>query len=713
MNNLKKALSVLIAFVIVISAMSLSALADDVIEELTTNSSSENVTEDTSENTSENITENVTENTSENVTEDTSEDVTENTSEPAGEDPSQDSEEILYIKAAEGADVTEELESAFKSIRDANDGKTYRVKFTTSGTYYTTSQVHIYSNTILDLTEGVKLIHNDTDAKDSPMFRFAKKAEFTNANDGKGYPGYTAGGNVSIIGGTLDGGGKTQAIFKFGHLSGVTMDGVTMTNVAQKHYVEFAASENVTFKNCKFLNFAGPWGGNSNIEALQIDAAVPEHFSNYNPDGDETISRNITVTNCTFKNLKRGVGTHSTVATSLFDNIKITNNTFENIEGYAIICSNYKNSVVSGNKITNCGAGILFRTVDGSHSNFYKPRAKAYVKQTSYINMNGRIENNTITICPGYKEDFVNTCYGIQLYGEQFTAEQSKAIQKLKGKNYVCPEGDFRVSGVTVTKNTITINCPAYGIWLQGAAKNTVTNNTITCNLTKKKSGGTGDGIRLNASVSNTLSENKIYNTTPKGGYDSDMFGINLLEGSNSNTVYKNTVSKPKKDGIKVESSASNTLNTNTITGVGRDGIHLVSAKKTKVLSNVINSSARDAVLAESSASLNITKNKVKKCRTAVNLKASKSAKIVSNKTNSCSSDAVKLEKADSAKIDKNQFVTQKRDGINIVKSNKIVITNNTIKSSKRYGINSTKKQIKKDSKNKITKSGKRARSWK
>ena len=146
MNNLKKALSVLIAFVIVISAMSLSALADDVIEELTTNSSSENVTEDTSEN----ITENVTENTSENVTEDTSEDVTENTSEPAGEDPSQDSEEILYIKAAEGADVTEELESAFKSIRDANDGKTYRVKFTTSGTYYTTSQVHIYSNTILD-----------------------------------------------------------------------------------------------------------------------------------------------------------------------------------------------------------------------------------------------------------------------------------------------------------------------------------------------------------------------------------------------------------------------------------------------------------------------------------------------------------------------------------------------------------------------------------
>ena len=615
----------------------------------------------------------------------------------------------IKLNVKNNQDIAPELEAAFKRAKDVKNRK-YIVRVP-AGSYKTTSQVHIYSNTTLDLTAGVKIVHNDTDSKDSPMFRFMKKTDFESANGGKGYKGYSAGGNIAIIGGTLDGGGNTQAIFKFGHARGVTLDGVTMCNVKQKHYVEFAASENVTIKNCKFTDFKGPWGGNSNAEALQIDAAVYEHFSGFASNTDETPSRNITITKNTFKGLKRGVGSHSLVATSFNDNVNITNNTFEDIEGYAIIASNYRNCKITGNTIKNCGSGIMFTTSGTSESNFYQPRAKKYTKQSAPQNMNAVIENNKITVNAGNsKANFVNTGYGIQLLGATYTASQSKSIRSKKKNNYVCPEGDFRASGVTVRNNTIAVNCSYYGIWLQGAFKNTVTNNVITTNVKVSGVGGTGDGIRASESSYNTISNNKFTNITTNGK-DSDMFGINLIDSSSSNTVSGNTVSGMKKDGIKIEGGSNNVVTGNIISNAGRDGLHLVSANSTYIKNNTV-SSKRYGVSAENSAKVSVISNKFNKTGGLV-FKKSKSAKIDSNTIAASKNDGIKLEKSNSAVVNKNIITSAKRDGINIVGSKKITITGNTIKSSKRYGINAKKNMIKKDKKNKIKKSKKRARSWK
>lgn len=628
-------------------------------------------------------------------------------------------EEVVINLADYGVTNGDDIGTVFdNATKQADDDKTdtvYRIVIP-AGTYYG-NNMHIYSDMIIDMTSGATIKNNGT----ATMFRYSTISYFT--NDGKGINGYDAGGNVTFIGGTIDGDAQESAILKFGHLSGVTIKNVTMKNVKKKHYIEFSASENVTIENCKFLDYAGSWGGNGNVEAIQIDACINEHFTGFSPDfkkeaykdyiQDETICRNISITNCTFKNLKRGVGSHSGVATSFFENITITNNTFENIEGYAINATNYKNCTISGNVIKNAGSGIMFRTMDGAHSNFYEPRAKSYKKQTKYVDMKSTITNNEIQVTPGYKKTFVNTAYGIQLYGEEISASLSKSTRSKKGNKYLIPEGDFRVSGVTVENNTITLTCEGYGIWLQGAAENTVAENDIECNIAKEATGGTGDGIRMqDYSIKNVIKSNTIENTTAKGSLDSGMFGINIIDYSSSNTISKNTIIKPKKDGISIKSSSSNKLTSNTISNVKRDGIHLVSSKKTKVTSNTIKKPTRDGILAEKSASLTIQSNKMSKCRTAINLKSSKSAKLVSNKSTSCSSDAIKLESSPSATINKNSLNTQKRDGINIVKSKKIVITSNTITKSTRYGINSTKAQIKKDSKNKITKSGKRARSW-
>ena len=102
--------------------------------------------------------------------------------------------------------------------------------------------------------------------------------------------------------------------------------------------------QNKFHTNCNFNNFKGDFANKTNIEALQFDALAGDHFSSFNPDNDETPSKNVTIKNSSFKNLQRGLGTHTGIANSYFENFTIINNTFENITGYAIIATNYKNA---------------------------------------------------------------------------------------------------------------------------------------------------------------------------------------------------------------------------------------------------------------------------------------------------------------------------------------------------------------------------------
>lgn len=465
------------------------------------------------------------------------------------------------------------------------------------GTYDVYSQLRLYSNTTL-VMNGVTLKRKDQFV----MLRLGRKVEeWDDYNNGKGRPGYTGFKNMAIIGGTYDGCGQDDAFMRFGHSSNITIKDATFTNAKNSHYLEIGGCQNVNIENCKFLNFVGNWGDSQNYEAVQFDVLAGNHFAAYHPENDETVCRNVTVRGCTFKNLQRGVGTHTGIVNGYCTNMVFENNTFENITGYAIIATNYANSKINNNTIKNCGAGIYFRTMEANHSNFYASKYHSNARKSAY-KLNSQILNNNLTITTGYKVNYRNVGYGIQLLGENLAKKAGNVTA-----------GDFRTCGVTVQNNTISLNCTGYGIWMDGTYGNKINKNTITCKIAKKGKGGTGDGIRLIKSRKNTVSNNTIKNIAAK--YDSGMNGISLITSSGANTVSSNKINNTKKDGVHIEKSASNKIASNKIAGSKRDGIHLEKSDSNNLTGNTISKITRNGIGIYNSKKLAVTNNKISNCK--------------------------------------------------------------------------------------------------
>ena len=95
-------------------------------------------------------------------------------------------------------------------------------------------------------------------------------------------------------------------------------------------------------------------------EAIQIDILDKVHFYGFT-SYDNTMNDSITVENCVFKNVYRGVGTHNYFKNLYQTNIKITACTFENITDCAISAVNFKNIEFTSNKFLNCKYSVFYR----------------------------------------------------------------------------------------------------------------------------------------------------------------------------------------------------------------------------------------------------------------------------------------------------------------------------------------------------------------
>ena len=274
----------------------------------------------------------------------------------------------------------------------------------------------------------------------------------------------------------------------------MTIENMTLTNTYSSHSIEFAAAQNVTINNCVFSDYHGK--ADSNNEAIQIETLQRDHFASYGKY-DETPNRNITITNCTFKNVQRGVGTHAAIVGCYHSNIRIENNKFINIPGYAIIATNYINSSIKNNEITDCASGIIFRDMAIT----LYPSEKGNKSKTPKISSKSVIANNKIEITD---KKYKNVNYGIQLLGEYRS--------KKKGN---IPKGDYRVYGVQVYGNEITLKNASYGIWLNGTGKIRVNNNVINMQVPKKASGKSGGTVvRVISSKGSRINGNTIINTS-------------------------------------------------------------------------------------------------------------------------------------------------------------------------------------------------------
>ena len=485
--------------------------------------------------------------------------------------------EVIRLNVKNGSDISDEFTYAAREARYLEKGKTLKIVIP-KGNYKASSQLKLWSNTYVSMN-GVVITHSNSAYN---MVRFGNLSDL-NSSPVKGYNGFE---NITIEGGTLDGGGFQKAIMQIGHAKNITIRGVTFRNVKNAHMIEAGGCSNLKVENCTFKNFRGKWGTSTNYEALQFEVVTETggHFSGYPSNKDETPCRNITVKGCTFKNLQRGIGTHTGIVNSYFDNMVFEGNTFENISGFAIIATNYINSKIVKNKIKNCGSGIMYRTVELAHSNFYPSKRKSN-KHAKYVKMKSKISNNKIEVTTGYKTKYKNVAYGIQLNGE-----------KLKKKSGTVPKGDFRCAGVTVSNNTVTLRCTGYGIWLIGSLKNTVKGNTVNCKITKKGKGGNGDGIRLQKSPNNTVVSNKIINTTKRKAAP-NLCGIVFCENSYSCKAVSNVIKKVNKNGIALYGSKGAVITGNKIISSKNYGVFSDSGKKAvkKYAKNKVTGSASRA----------------------------------------------------------------------------------------------------------------------
>lgn len=144
-----------------------------------------------------------------------------------------------------------------------------------------------------------------------------------------------------------------------GHNQNVCISGITFKNLNTGHFIEMDAAKEVAVTNCSFLDsIESP---KHNKEAINIDTPDPltNGFNNIWSAQDKTPDQDVTIDNCTFKNLDCAIGTHSYsqvqdangkyIANIYHSGIRITNSKFYNIRNYVFDIINWRNVV-----ITNC-----------------------------------------------------------------------------------------------------------------------------------------------------------------------------------------------------------------------------------------------------------------------------------------------------------------------------------------------------------------------
>lgn len=469
----------------------------------------------------------------------------------------------IQVTINSGDDVRKTIQKALDQALEDQSGNTLYEVTLPVGTYKLNQMLRVYSYTTVKMN-GCTLIRDC----DTSMIRIGDEAETF-----KGYSGHH---DITFEGGTIDGNGKKGKVnismVRLGHASNITFNNVTFKNAYNSHHVELAACEKVTFEGCTFKEFycSKSVAKTGNNEALQFDVLHnKKHFPQY-PGFDDTPCRDITVNNCTFKDLQRGLGTHSGVAGSYFSNMTFTNNTFTNIKGYAMMGTNYINSNFSNNTITNCGSGILFRSMVQGYNNFYTPLKKKFKIQQ---NAKSIIANNVISVTD---HKYKTTAYGISLYGEN-----------LKKKQKNVPKGNYTLKGVTVSGNKITMKNSGYGIWLQTADSNKIINNKVTMDIKSSVTGkGNSDCIRLVSSRKNLIEKNTLTQKRKKNKKTEKACGI-VLTTKSSATIKNNTISNSPKDGIFVVTKCTATIIGNKVTKSGRYALNVcehstVISKKNK-----------------------------------------------------------------------------------------------------------------------------------
>jgi hypothetical protein len=274
--------------------------------------------------------------------------------------------------------------AVFEECAKNNGGKIVIKK----GEYSITNPIYISSNTTVVLEDGVVIKKSSITgtSKLKPSLSIFQLINPKYAKVDSYYSGYTGEHDITIIGeGTviidLDYAYRSIALV-IGHTTNITVKNIQFRNMNGGHFIELDASDNSLIDGCSFEN-AQEWHAGFK-EAINVDTPdlKTKGFNSMWSSHDKTPNKNTHITNCTFKNLESGIGTHSVSKTQnpdtgLYDitqwhsNITIDYCKFINISRTCLRMYAWKDFVIENNDYTNdTSIGSIFEAWCVSNSTF-------------------------------------------------------------------------------------------------------------------------------------------------------------------------------------------------------------------------------------------------------------------------------------------------------------------------------------------------------
>ncbi len=557
-----------------------------------------------------------------------------------------------YIKKVSAQDIENNgVNNAIQSALDdayvyASAAIPYKI-YIEPGTYTLTRGLRIYSNTFLFMDQVTFVQKKDITAN------MLKVGNHNDTQNGYFYQ------NITLYGGVWDENGNSNTAVKVGHCAGFSMIGQTVQNTANSHLMEVAGVKDFLLSDCTFQDQTLDKNSERmTYEAVQLDLLIPDHIKGY---AYEVLANDgITVDSCTFRNVPRGIGSHTSILNCPMTNIRITNNTFSDMTSAAIHGCNFTSCTISGNTITNTPRGIAIYSVRNngtflastvaSSGNVLTNISGSY--NTPAADQKIKITGNSIS-CRGKDQYMPYEKTGILVRG--FIHNGSYTPQD---GDYV-PTGDYYLSGVTITGNTITTECDgimAYNVrnavisqnpeirYTGDASKNhngislldhcsdiTVTGNQL--------SGMPGSGILLQSSAATAVSDNTISASRYGGIYvynnssvaaienntltdvckDTPLGAISIGRSGSTASIQKNRIVSPGSFGVLVIGGTADAIDKNNIEKPANYGILLTeNASVTSIRENRITSgSAMGITVAGSASAVQIAANTIQQCKTA------------------------------------------------------------------------------------------------
>ena len=451
-----------------------------------------------------------------------------------------------------------------------------------AGTYKISKTLKIYSNTHLILEDGATIVKG-----------FSQGCMLKNTMQ-YGGGGYGADRNIVIEGGTWDGNTSaynsmyTFSNIRIAHANNIAFRGVSVINNKNGHHLEIGGVQGLSIDGCYFSGYTGSLVK----EAIQLDVMnSAELFAGFAPF-DDTACDNVLIQNCSFRNIPRAIGSHSAVVGKYYTNVTIRNNNFSDIWDVCMILYNYRKCTVSGNTITDCGAGLTFNYM--SDESFRHYFCAVTGNSTSGIN------TDADTVITGNSITTVQTTmqfepYAIKLFGKSVSAN----------KDY--PAYNYTVDNVSITGNTI-----------------------VTA----------GSAINATNVYDSEISDNEISPNADVDCVDSDLISLSYCY---STDIKSNKISGSYKSGLRASNASDLSITGNTFSKNAVCAMVLGNTKKSSVNKNTIKDSATGGVkLGEGCASVTVNKNVIKNCSEyGIQVVSAGSGKDIKLKSNDLSGGAI------------------------------------------------------------------------